>query len=233
MGPRPLVPRGARRPGPSAGDLRGFAARHVHAVGLHPPRSGASEYMRNHLDLNDVERNARWPRQRGSRRSRPTPTTGNRGRCASRTGVGRPVSDVASTTQSEHTDRARDETRDAESESATDRPGSDHRADRAERCPTEERWQPRLVPPSCGALVAIEEFGGLAGGVRRRGHRWAVRLAFGIVHGANSARRAASECFRGGTVDANTPRTQQPTQTLGQHPSQSAVTSWSRPSCTS
>ena len=27
-----------------------------------PPRAGASEYMRNHLDLNDVERNARWPR---------------------------------------------------------------------------------------------------------------------------------------------------------------------------
>jgi choline-sulfatase len=27
-----------------------------------PPRSGGSEYMRNHLDLNDVERNARWPR---------------------------------------------------------------------------------------------------------------------------------------------------------------------------
>jgi len=27
-----------------------------------PRRDGASEYMRNHLDLNDVERNARWPR---------------------------------------------------------------------------------------------------------------------------------------------------------------------------
>ena len=27
-----------------------------------PPRHGAEEYMRNHLDLNDVERLARWPR---------------------------------------------------------------------------------------------------------------------------------------------------------------------------
>jgi choline-sulfatase len=27
-----------------------------------PQRDGAGEYMRNHLDLNDVERNARWPR---------------------------------------------------------------------------------------------------------------------------------------------------------------------------
>jgi choline-sulfatase len=27
-----------------------------------PPRDGQNEYMRNHLDLNDVERNARWPR---------------------------------------------------------------------------------------------------------------------------------------------------------------------------
>jgi choline-sulfatase len=27
-----------------------------------PPRDGAQEYMRNHLDLNDVERMARWPR---------------------------------------------------------------------------------------------------------------------------------------------------------------------------
>ena len=27
-----------------------------------PPRNGANEYMRNHLDLNDVERSARWPR---------------------------------------------------------------------------------------------------------------------------------------------------------------------------
>jgi choline-sulfatase len=27
-----------------------------------PPRHGGNEYMRNHLDLNDVERNARWPR---------------------------------------------------------------------------------------------------------------------------------------------------------------------------
>jgi choline-sulfatase len=27
-----------------------------------PRRDGASEYMRNHLDLNEVERNARWPR---------------------------------------------------------------------------------------------------------------------------------------------------------------------------
>jgi choline-sulfatase len=27
-----------------------------------PKRDGAGEYMRNHLDLNDVERNARWPR---------------------------------------------------------------------------------------------------------------------------------------------------------------------------
>ena len=27
-----------------------------------PPRDGAQEYMRNHLDLNDVERLARWPR---------------------------------------------------------------------------------------------------------------------------------------------------------------------------
>jgi choline-sulfatase len=27
-----------------------------------PPREGAQEYMRNHLDLNDVERLARWPR---------------------------------------------------------------------------------------------------------------------------------------------------------------------------
>ena len=27
-----------------------------------PPRDGRNEYMRNHLDLNDVERNARWPR---------------------------------------------------------------------------------------------------------------------------------------------------------------------------
>ena len=27
-----------------------------------PPRDGAHEYMRNHLDLNDVERLARWPR---------------------------------------------------------------------------------------------------------------------------------------------------------------------------
>jgi choline-sulfatase len=27
-----------------------------------PRRDGSSEYMRNHLDLNDVERNARWPR---------------------------------------------------------------------------------------------------------------------------------------------------------------------------
>jgi len=27
-----------------------------------PRRDGASEYMRNHLDLNDVERNARWPK---------------------------------------------------------------------------------------------------------------------------------------------------------------------------
>ncbi len=27
-----------------------------------PPRNGANEYMRNHLDLNEVERGARWPR---------------------------------------------------------------------------------------------------------------------------------------------------------------------------
>ena len=27
-----------------------------------PPREATGEYMRNHLDLNDVERNARWPR---------------------------------------------------------------------------------------------------------------------------------------------------------------------------
>jgi choline-sulfatase len=27
-----------------------------------PPRKGESEYMRNHLDLNEVERGARWPR---------------------------------------------------------------------------------------------------------------------------------------------------------------------------
>jgi choline-sulfatase len=27
-----------------------------------PARDGAGEYMRNHLDLNEVERNARWPR---------------------------------------------------------------------------------------------------------------------------------------------------------------------------
>jgi choline-sulfatase len=27
-----------------------------------PPRDDASEYMRNHLDLNEVERHARWPR---------------------------------------------------------------------------------------------------------------------------------------------------------------------------
>ena len=27
-----------------------------------PPRDAAGEYMRNHLDLNDVERTARWPR---------------------------------------------------------------------------------------------------------------------------------------------------------------------------
>jgi choline-sulfatase len=27
-----------------------------------PPRDGRNEYMRNHLDLNDVERDARWPR---------------------------------------------------------------------------------------------------------------------------------------------------------------------------
>lgn len=27
-----------------------------------PPRDGRTEYMRNHLDLNDVERGARWPR---------------------------------------------------------------------------------------------------------------------------------------------------------------------------
>jgi choline-sulfatase len=27
-----------------------------------PRRDGAGEYMRNHLDLNDVERSARWPR---------------------------------------------------------------------------------------------------------------------------------------------------------------------------
>lgn len=27
-----------------------------------PPRDGRNEYMRNHLDLNDVERSARWPR---------------------------------------------------------------------------------------------------------------------------------------------------------------------------
>jgi choline-sulfatase len=27
-----------------------------------PPRDGGSEYMRNHLDLNEVERAARWPR---------------------------------------------------------------------------------------------------------------------------------------------------------------------------
>ena len=27
-----------------------------------PPAMAASEYMRNHLDLNDVERDARWPR---------------------------------------------------------------------------------------------------------------------------------------------------------------------------
>ncbi|MFM7044600.1 MAG: hypothetical protein ACKOYG_03490, partial [Ilumatobacteraceae bacterium] len=27
-----------------------------------PSRDGAAEYMRNHLDLNDVERGARWPR---------------------------------------------------------------------------------------------------------------------------------------------------------------------------
>ena len=27
-----------------------------------PPRSGESEYMRNHLDLNEVEKKTRWPR---------------------------------------------------------------------------------------------------------------------------------------------------------------------------
>ena len=27
-----------------------------------PPRDSSTEYMRNHLDLNDVERLARWPR---------------------------------------------------------------------------------------------------------------------------------------------------------------------------
>jgi choline-sulfatase len=27
-----------------------------------PPRDGSNEYMRNHLDLNEVERGARWPR---------------------------------------------------------------------------------------------------------------------------------------------------------------------------
>jgi choline-sulfatase len=27
-----------------------------------PPRDDTSEYMRNHLDLYDVERRARWPR---------------------------------------------------------------------------------------------------------------------------------------------------------------------------
>ena len=27
-----------------------------------PPRNASNEYMRNHLDLNDVERLARWPR---------------------------------------------------------------------------------------------------------------------------------------------------------------------------
>jgi choline-sulfatase len=27
-----------------------------------PPRNAAGEYMRNHLDLNEVERSARWPR---------------------------------------------------------------------------------------------------------------------------------------------------------------------------
>jgi choline-sulfatase len=26
------------------------------------PRNGSAEYMRNHLDLNEVERLARWPR---------------------------------------------------------------------------------------------------------------------------------------------------------------------------
>jgi choline-sulfatase len=37
-------------------------------IGLHagweytPPRTGTAEYMRNHLDLNEVERGARWPR---------------------------------------------------------------------------------------------------------------------------------------------------------------------------
>jgi len=38
-------------------------------IGLHtgweytPPRAGTAEYMRNHLDLNEVERAARWPRR--------------------------------------------------------------------------------------------------------------------------------------------------------------------------
>ena len=37
-------------------------------IGLHtgweytPPRAGTAEYMRNNLDLNEVEREARWPR---------------------------------------------------------------------------------------------------------------------------------------------------------------------------
>jgi choline-sulfatase len=36
-----------------------------------PPADGSLQYMRNHLDLNDVERLARWPRSPGSRRGRP------------------------------------------------------------------------------------------------------------------------------------------------------------------
>jgi choline-sulfatase len=37
-------------------------------IGVHtgweytPPRAGTAEYMRNNLDLNEVERSARWPR---------------------------------------------------------------------------------------------------------------------------------------------------------------------------
>jgi choline-sulfatase len=27
-----------------------------------PPADASGQYMRNHLDLNDVERSARWPR---------------------------------------------------------------------------------------------------------------------------------------------------------------------------
>jgi choline-sulfatase len=54
--------RGARKPGPALGGLRGAAAGRVLPVGFPAAAAASERYMRNHMDLNVLEENQRFPR---------------------------------------------------------------------------------------------------------------------------------------------------------------------------